>query len=548
MRAARGGARQAKVVERIGPISDPKTYSLIAIHSRDIPVDFNGEALALAEAAEPVPLGSRTDLRDVPLVTIDGPDARDYDDAVWAAPDDEISGGWRILVAIADVAHYVRPGDALDKTALQRGTSVYFPDRVVPMLPEALSNGWCSLVPGEDRPCLAAELRIDAQGEIRHHRFLRGLMRSAARLTYEQVQAAYDGSPDDMTDPLVKAVIHPLYGAYEALARGRDRRGTLDLDLTELDIAIGDDGHVGAIEPRSRRDSHRLIEEFMIAANVAAAESLEAKGAPVMYRVHEPPSPDKLNALREALALLGYRLQKSAAVRPNHLAGVLRQAAEKGHTDLVNNLVLRSQSKAVYSPDNLGHFGLALRRYCHFTSPIRRYPDVLVHRALIAAHGLGAGALPDDVIADFETLGERTSMAERRAEAAEREARDRYVTAFLSEKVGAHFRGRINGVTRFGLFVTLDGVGADGLIPIGTLPHDYYDHIEAEHRLVGRDSGLTYTLGETVLVALREANIDTGGLVFELLEGGGRQDSKKRPVPRTARSSRRGRHGRRPRR
>ena len=529
MRGGRGGARKAKVVERIGPISDPKTYSLIAIHSREIPVEFNGEALAQAEAAGPTPLGKRTDLRDLPLVTIDGADARDYDDAVWAAPDDEISGGWRLIVAIADVASYVKPGNALDRSAEDRGTSVYFPDRVVPMLPEALSNGWCSLVPGEDRPCLAVEIRIDAQGAIRGHKFQRGLMRSAARLTYEQVQAAHDGYPDDDTDQLLKPVIRPLYGAYEALIRGRDKRGTLDLDLAELQISIGEDGHVAAIEPRTRLDSHRLIEEFMITANVAAAASLESKGAPVMYRVHEPPSPDKLEGLRQSLASLGYKLQRSSAVRPSHLASILRQAADSGHLDLVSGLILRSQSKAVYSPVNAGHFGLALQRYCHFTSPIRRYPDILVHRALIAANGLGAGGLPEEAADRFDELGEKISMTERRAESAEREAKDRYVTAFLSDRVGARFGGRITGVTRFGLFVTLDKIGADGLIPIRTLPHDYYDHDETEHRLIGRDSGLTYTLGETVQIELREANVDTGGLVFEMIEGGTQLQRDKRP-------------------
>ena len=373
-------------------------------------------------------------------------------------------------------------------------------------------------------------------------------MRSAARLTYEQVQEARDGTPDDLTEPLLKSVIRPLYGAYEALSRGRDKRGTLDLDLTELQIALGEDGQVTAIEPRARLDSHRLIEEFMITANVAAAESLESKGAPVMYRVHEPPSPDKLEGLRQSLASLGYKLQRGNAIRPIHLAGLLRQAAESGHVDLVNSLVLRSQSKAVYSPENEGHFGLALQRYCHFTSPIRRYPDILVHRALIAAHGLGEGGLPDGEADRFTDLGEKTSMTERRAEAAEREAKDRYVTAFLSDRVGARFQGRVSGVTRFGLFVTLDKIGADGLIPISTLPHDYYDHDEIEHRLVGRDSGLTYTLGETVQVALREANINTGGLVFEMIEGGSQLNRDKRPGGKPNRQGRRTHRSRRGRR
>ncbi len=544
----RGNTRQAKVVERIGPISDPRTFSLIAIHGREIPVEFSGEALAQAESAGPMELGRRTDLRELPLVTIDGADARDFDDAVWAAPDEKVSGGWRIIVAIADVACYVKPGDALDKTAYNRGTSAYFPDRVVPMLPEALSNGWCSLVPEEDRPCLAAEIHIDAQGGILKHRFFRALMRSAARLTYEQVQRARDGEPDNTTASLVEEVISPLYGAYEALARGRDKRGTLDLELKELAISLGEDGHVAAIEPRSRLDSHKLIEEFMITANVAAAESLETKNAPVMYRVHEPPSLDKLEALRQSLASLGYKLQRGSAIRSTHLSGILHQAFESGQPELVSSLILRSQSKAVYAPENQGHFGLALNRYCHFTSPIRRYPDILIHRALIAAHGLGGDGLPDDIGDRFDEIGENVSMTERRAEAAEREARDRYVTAFLSDRVDAKFRGRISGVTRFGLFVTLDEIGADGLIPISTLSHDFYDHDETTHQLVGRNSGLTFKLGESVLIKLREANVDTGGLVFEMLEGGSQsrpEKRTKRPAARTRRKRQRNPHTKR---
>ncbi|MDA0662050.1 MAG: RNB domain-containing ribonuclease [Proteobacteria bacterium] len=387
------GATRARVVERIGPISDPRTYSLIAISSREIPTEFSPESLAQAAAAGPIGVKGRTDLRDIPLVTIDGADARDYDDAVWAEPDADGKGGWQIVVAIADVAAYVKPGEALDRDAYERGTSVYFPDRVVPMLPEEISNGWCSLLPDEDRPCLAVRMTIDKEGNLRKHVFMRGLMRSAARLTYDQVQKARDGYPDEMTAPLMETVIEPLYGAYKALTMAREKRGTLDLDLPELAITIGEDGHVAHISPSARYDSHKLIEEFMIAANVAAAESLEARGAPVMYRAHETPSLEKLEALRQSLAALDYKLIKGA-VRPIHFSGILQRAASDGNSKLVNDLVLRSQSKAVYSPDNPGHFGLALQRYCHFTSPIRRYPDLLVHRALIAAHKLGDGGLP----------------------------------------------------------------------------------------------------------------------------------------------------------
>jgi len=514
--AARGLDNRAKIVERLGPIDDPATYSLIAIHSREIPVEFSPDAMAVAAAAGPMTLEGRTDLRDLALVTIDGADARDYDDAVWAQKD---AAGWRIIVAIADVAAYVRPGDALDRDAYEHGTSVYFPDRVVPMLPEAISNGWCSLLPGEDRPCLAVRLAIGSDGVLRGHEFIRATMRSAARLTYEQVQQARDGAPDADTAPLATRVIEPLYGAYKALLKAREARGTLDLDLPELAISLGQDGHVAAIAPRPRLDSHRLIEEFMIAANVAAAQSLEALGAPVMYRAHEAPAMDKLEALRQSLSGLGYKLVKGA-VRPAHLSGILAQAVDQDNAHLVNQLILRSQSKAVYGPDNPGHFGLALSRYCHFTSPIRRYPDLLIHRALIAAHRLGGDGLPPDSGAKFTDMGLSLSQKERRAEAAEREARSRYMTAYLADRIGARFSGRISGVTRFGLFVTLDDIGADGLIPISTLPQDFYDHDDAQNRLVGRDTGQTFTLGEAVQITLYEANTNTGGLVFHLLDGG----------------------------
>ena len=514
--AARGLDHRAQIIERLGPIDDPATYSLIAIHSREIPVEFSPDAMAIAAAAGPRTLEKRTDLRDLALVTIDGADARDYDDAVWAKKDEN---GWQIIVAIADVAAYVRPGDALDRDAYERGTSVYFPDRVVPMLPEAISNGWCSLLPHEDRPCVAVRLAIGPDGALRSHEFIRATMRSAARLTYEQVQQAQDGAPDADTAPLAKTVIAPLYGAYKALLKAREARGTLDLDLPELAISLGQDGHVAAIAPRPRLDSHRLIEEFMIAANVAAAQSLQALGAPVMYRAHEAPAMDKLEALRQSLGGLGYKLVKGA-VRPASLSGILAQAVDQDDAPLVNQLILRSQSKAVYGPDNPGHFGLALSRYCHFTSPIRRYPDLLIHRALIAAHRLGDDGLPPDSGDKYTDMGLSLSQKERRAEAAEREARARYMTAYLADRIGARFSGRISGVTRFGLFVTLDDIGADGLIPISTLPQDYYDHDDVQNRLVGRDTGQTFTLGEAVQITLYEANTNTGGLVFHLLDGG----------------------------
>jgi ribonuclease R len=516
------GLPQARVVERVGDSADPRSFSLIAIHAHGIPTAFPAEALELAEAARPVALGTRTDLRAIPLVTIDGADARDFDDAVWAEADPEHPGGWHALVAIADVAWYVRPADALDFAAGERGNSVYFPDRVVPMLPEALSNELCSLKPGVDRACLAVHLWLDGNGQVHRHRFVRGLMRSAARLTYEEVQEAIDGRPSALTQPLLEPVIRPLYGAYAAFERARQRRGTLDLDLPERRVVLDAAGRVARIERRERLDSHRLIEEFMIAANVAAAEALERMKQPCMYRVHDTPDPAKLSALSEFLdgiGIHGLALAKGQVIRPRQFGEILRRAAGTPYATLVSELVLRSQAQAVYSPENIGHFGLALHRYAHFTSPIRRYADLLVHRALIVGHKFGDGMARLEPVA-FGEIAEHISMTERRAAAAERSAIDRYTAAFLAERVGTSFAGRINGVTRAGLFVTLAESGADGLIPISTLPSDYYDHDEKRHRLVGRRWGRVYTLGDVVSVRLAEANAVTGSLLFALLEGG----------------------------
>ncbi len=522
--------RPARVVERIARSDDPRSFSLIAIHAQGIPVAFPDDALGEAEALKPAPPAGREDLRAIPLVTIDDATARDFDDAVWAEADSDPDnpGGWRLIVAIADVAHYVRPGRPLDRAARERGNSVYFPDRVVPMLPERLSNNLCSLRPKEDRACVAVEMVISASGRLLSHRFKRAVMRSIARLTYEQVQAAADGRLDDTTDGLADTVIQPLYGAFRALAKAREKRGTLDLDIPERVVTLGEDGRIATILPRPRLDSHRLIEEFMIAANVAAAETLQTGGLPVMYRVHEPPSLAKLEALRESLEAMGFKLAKGVRVTPRLFKAILAKAAQSESATIVSELILRSQAQAVYASENLGHFGLALVQYCHFTSPIRRYADILVHRALISAAGLkttrkGDGLSEDDMVR-FDETAEQISKTERRASAAERDALDRYTTSFLADRVGSVFSGRINGVTRFGLFVTLDETGADGLVPVSTLPWDRYDHDEVHHALVGQETGLVYRLGERVKVELYEADTVTGGMVFHLLSGGATAD------------------------
>jgi ribonuclease R len=506
------GLKPARVLERLGKLGDARSISLIAIHTHDIPQAFPAAALDEAKRARGVRLGSRTDLRDVPLITIDGADARDFDDAVFAEPDPEHAGGFRLLVAIADVAHYVKPGSALDIAAGFRGNSVYFPDRVVPMLPEDLSNGWCSLRPHQDRGCLFVEMQIDRAGRKTGHRFGRGLMRSAARMTYEEVQAAADAHDD-----LGLRLVH-LYAAYRALLAARIERGTLDLDLPERAVVLDDQGRVASVAPRPRLDSHRLIEEFMVLANVAAAEELERLHMPCMYRVHAPPSDEKLEALRGFLSTLGISLPPGNQVHPRDFDRVLRRYAGTAESQLISEVMLRSQSQAAYSPDNIGHFGLALPRYAHFTSPIRRYADLLVHRALIKGLRLGRDGISDDQVAVFAEVGDRITETERRAQQAERDAVDRYLAAFMSDRIGGRFAARISGVTRFGLFVTVTETGASGIVPFATLPDDYWQYDERGQTLTGRRTHRVFRLAEEVEVLLSEANPVTGGMVFHVLE------------------------------
>ena len=520
------GLKPARVIERLGRMGEAKSISLIAIHTHDIPVAFPDDARAEAANAEAVHPGGRDDLRNVPLITIDGEDARDFDDAVFAEPD---GAGFRLIVAIADVAWYVRPGSPLDRAARTRGNSVYFPDRVVPMLPEELSNGWCSLRPGEDRGCLFVEMRIDQTGRKLSHRFGRGLMRSAARLTYEQVQQSVDADGDLIVDP------RPLYHAFRALLGARIARGTLDLDLPERKVTLSPAGEVIAVAPRPRLDSHRLIEEFMVLANVAAAEELERLTRPCVYRIHAPPSDEKLATLRGFLNTLGISLPPGNQIHPRDLDHVLRKVADTPEAQVVNEVMLRSQSQAAYSPDNIGHFGLALTRYAHFTSPIRRYADLLVHRALISGLRLGAGGLADHEPALFPDTAAHITATERRAALAERDAIDRYLAAFMADKIGTRFVARISGVTRFGLFVTVPYSGASGIVPMTALPDDFWHHDEMEQTLTGRRTRQVFRLSQDVEVRLAEANPITGGLVFQIPQGGQiprQEQSGKRSRPR----------------
>jgi ribonuclease R len=519
-RLAGAGLGRAKVVERLGRPEEPGAISLFAAQTFGLPVVFAPEAEAEAAAATPVAIGRRVDLRELPLVTIDGADARDFDDAVFAEPDQDTGnpGGWHMVVAIADVAHYARPGDALELEARRRGNSVYFPDRVLPMLPEALSNGLCSLRPDEDRACLAVHLWYDRQGRKLRHRFIRGLMRSRARLTYEQVQAAVDGAPDATTTPLLDGVIRPLYGAHAALAKARRKRGTLDLDLPEAEVRLGPDGRPAAIIMRPRLDCHRLIEEFMIGANVAAAETLDRAGMHCMYRIHDAPDPIKLEALAQLLQSLGMGRGPGTLARPADLSRLLEQLKEHELSPIVSQLVLRAQSQAAYAPRNIGHFGLNLGHYAHFTSPIRRYADLIVHRALIAALRLGDDGLAENVtLDDLQTLGAHLSRCERRAMEAERSALSRFVALLLAERIGTAFMGVVTGVQKFGLFVRLDETMAEGLVPVATLG-EFFAYDPGRQALIGRSSGTALALGCRAEVELTDVDVLTGQITFRLLD------------------------------
>jgi ribonuclease R len=539
LRRSRGfGLPAGRVKEKLGSLKTERAVSLIAIHAHDIPNVFPREVLAEAETARPPALQGREDWRRLALVTIDPVDAKDHDDAVHAEPDSDPNnrGGFIVTVAIADVSFCVRPGSALDNEALRRGNSVYFPDRVVPMLPERISNDLCSLKPLEPRGALAVRMIIARDGRKRSHTFHRVLMRSAAKLSYEQAQAAIDGHADDVTGPLLEPILKPLYAAYQCVKRARDDREPLDLDLPERKILLKADGTVDRVVTPQRLDAHRLIEEFMILANVAAAETLEQRASPLIYRVHDEPTMEKIHVLQEVLKTLDINLAKGGALRPSLFNRVLTQV--KGHDaePLVNEVVLRSQAQAEYASENYGHFGLNLRRYAHFTSPIRRYADLIVHRALVRALGLGDGALPDGQ--DTEALGEvaaEISMTERRAMKAERETADRLIAHFLADRIGATFSGRVAGVTRAGLFVKLEDTGADGFVPARTLGAEYFQYDESRQAMIGTRSGAMHRLGDVVEVRLVEAAPVAGALRFELLSNESRSETPARKFPLKAR-------------
>ncbi len=529
----RMGLQQARIRARLGDPSGPRAVSLIAIHQHGIPDEFPPEVLAEAGAQVEADTTGREDLIEIPLITIDPVDARDRDDAVCAHADDDPKnpGGHVVWVAIADVAHYVRPGTALDREAWKRGNSSYFPDRVVPMLPDHLSGDLCSLHENVPRACVAVRMQIDAGGNKIGHRFVRGLMRSPAALNYQEVQDGVDGKPSGRVAPLMTDVITPLFAAWRTTLKARAKRQPLELDLPERRIELDDDGKVTSVAFKERLDAHRLIEEFMVLANVAAAETLAAKKQALLYRVHEAPSPEKLEALREVAQASGLTLAKGQVLKTSHLNRLLAQAEGTDHDELINISTLRSMTQAYYDPDNLGHFGLALRAYAHFTSPIRRYADLVVHRALIAAHGWGDDGLTESEIQRLPETAIQISMTERRSMAAERDTTDRYLASFLSERVGAELSGRIAGIARFGVFVKLDETGADGLVPIRSLGREYFRHDADAQTLTGSDSGFVITIGQRVLTRLAEAVPVTGGLMLELLEIEGKAIPKSQSRP-----------------
>src|SRR4051812_37758554 len=524
----------ARVDAVLGDPFAPRSFSLIAIHKHGLRHEFAQEAIEEAHRVAKQPLGEREDLTHLPIVAIDPEDARDHDDAIWAEPDGE--GGWNAIVAIADVSFYVRPGSELDREARARGNSVYFPDRVVPMLPEELSADMCSLKAGEQRAAMACHLKIASDGALKSWRFSRAKICVAANIAYADAQAAMDAVAEETVDvaspvcfmppvegrvpqELVEKALKPLWGCWRALFTARQKRDPLELDLPERRVMLDEKGRILSVAPRDRLDAHRLVEDYMIAANVAAARALEAKKAPVMYRVHEPPSREKLVALKDYLKTFGIEFALGQVIKPGSFNRIIERLGDGAGREEIMEQLLRTQMQARYGPERLGHFGLALATYAHFTSPIRRYADLLVHRSLVSAYRLGEGGLPPSEEERFEQIGEQISMLERRAMEAERETVDRYVAAFLADQVGQLVECRITGVQPFGFFAAVKELGGDGLVFAKDLGLEYFRYDEAAKALVGDESGETYRIGQRLTLRLADANPVSGSLRFELPQG-----------------------------
>lgn len=509
--------KQVKIIKNYGKFNVAKGTDLIVLEKYNIETEFPHEVLKEAKHLKPYSKAKREDLTAIPLVTIDGDDSKDFDDAVWAQ---KIDNGFDIIVAIADVAYYVRPNSELDREAYKRGNSVYLPNMVVPMLPEVLSNDLCSLRPKEERPCIACRMRIDMNGNIKSYSFHRAIMKSCARLTYREVQLAFDGEFNPQTSALFKPVIQPLYEAYYALQKATKKRGALELEPTEIKVKVGAQGQILSIAKAEHFTSHEIIEEFMIAANVSAALALQKSKLPIMYRIHDKPSKEKLQDLEPLLHNLHLKLPDYAALKPEHFNTLLELCRKQHFSSGINDLILRTQSQAQYSPENIGHFGLALKNYAHFTSPIRRYADLLLHRALIKACNMpDGGELEEDAdIELFKQIGAHISQTERTAAQAERESVARYLSSYLNPSIGLDFEVKITGLTQAGIFVCIESLGAEGLIPMKTLPMDNYVLDSSQTELVGKYSKRTFVFGDKVMARLTEASPLTGGLAFRLVD------------------------------
>ena len=514
--AQRHHPQQVKVTERVGSPDAPDAFSLIAIAEQSIPIEFPDAVIQQSEALKQFSMEGRQDLRELPLITIDPADARDHDDAVYACHDDnpDNEGGYLVWVAIADVATYVPPETPLDKEALKRGNSVYLPDRVVPMLPEKISNNLCSLRPDEERPCLVVKMTIDKNGNKKTHKFSRAIMKSAARLSYQQAQTGFDNQPDETATPVYETVLKPLWAAYQLMTKAREKRAPLDLDIPERKI-IMNNGRIEDIFTPQRLEAMRLIEEMMVSANVCAAETLEKHKTPLIYRVHNIPSEEKVYALAGFVKPLGVVIDLGQPMIPRLFNRLLEGARETEYGFMVQEAVLRTQSQAVYDPENIGHFGLNLSRYAHFTSPIRRYADLIVHRALIRALKFGSDGLPDSQIENLDETAAHISSTERRAMLAERSAKERYLSAFMSTRIGNEFAGHITGVTKSGLFIRLDDTGAEGFSPMSYLGRERFFANEDGMSLTGGTTGKTYRIGQTIAVRLLETNPIAGGMLME---------------------------------
>jgi ribonuclease R len=555
--SGRGPRVTAKVDAVLGDPFAPKSFSLIAIHKYELPHEFSDAVVDEARRMARQPLGEREDLTHLPIVAIDPPDARDHDDAIWAEADGE--GGWNAIVAIADVSFYVRPDSALDKAARARGNSVYFPDRVVPMLPEELSADICSLKEGQVRAAMACHLRVAKDGAVKSFRFSRAKICVAANIAYEDAQAAIDAANEErvevsspvcfmpevegtVSNELVENGLKPLWGCWRALLAAREKRQPLELDLPERQVVLDEKGRIASVATRERLDAHRLVEDYMIAANVAAARALEAKKAPVMYRIHEPPGREKLEVLKDYLDTFDIPFTLGQVIKPEAFNRIIERVGEADFKPEIMEQLLRTQMQARYGPERLGHFGLALATYAHFTSPIRRYADLLVHRALVSAYRLGEGGLPPEDAAKFEDVGEHISRLERRAMEAERETVDRYVAAYLADQVGQVVQCRITGVQPFGFFATVVEFGGDGIVPVSTIGREYFRYDEKAQQLVGEETGTTYRLGQKLKLTIVESNPVTGGLRFAVPDEDGedrpaieRRDRVRRPQQRRGR-------------